>query len=255
MNLNQNQESKEYVLNMLFKTQNQEKIINNILNGKKYVRFIIRIDNGIMVIEKKSPLKDNIPIFNKKEIYLPYIEKGTLKNYIENYVEFNSLVTTSIENKKIFVDILKTSIAFKQKEIDINSTKTHDFILKKNIKRKEMIENYYLIYNFLKENYHVENKSNQAFYLNLSLNYLNLEFVEVINSVDHPLADLDYIFYISKEDLKILAELSVFNKLLHVKFLKHLIKESKLGILSLSEEIDIERTKDFIKTYNQIKNF
>lgn len=236
-------ENIKYILKLLFNTQikNQEKIINNILNGKKYVRFFIKnINSNELLIEKREIFKNKIPEFSNNNLYLPYIDRGNIYKYIESYIELNKLIIKKIENRKIY---LKTSDTFKnitENELEINLTKTHDFIF---TEKKENVENYYLIYNFLKENYPYTNKTRRAFYLDC-----NLEFFEIHESNFH-LKDFSFIFFIPEN------ESEKFYRLRNIPILKNLIEKESQYRLYLDDKVDLNNSIEFIKTYNQIKNF
>jgi len=240
-------ENIKYILKLLFNTQikNQEKIINNILNGKKYVRFFIKnINSNEFLIEKREILKDKIPKFSNNNLYLPYIDRGNIYQYIQSYIELNKLVIKKIENRKIYLNISDTFKIMKDSELAINLTKTHDFIF---TEKKENVENYYLIYHFLKENYPYEDKTSNAFYLDL-----NLEFIEIhASNFNFPLNNFNFnfIFFIPEN------ESEKFYRLRDIPILKNLIEKEPEYRIYLDDKVDLNNSIEFIKTYNQIKNF
>lgn len=242
LNKEDQQNDLKYILNVLYKTQNQEQIIHNILNGKKYLRlYLTNNSDKYFVFEKGAIIKDMIPKFKKTDIYIPFIEKGSLNDYVENYTELKELVINKIEDKKISIDIPKTAINFREKESEIKLTQTHNIRLKKNKKREESINNYYLIYNFLKENYPYTDKSNSAFYLELDLKFIDIH----ASNFNFTLNDLSFIFFIPES----------FYRLREVPLLKKLIKKESGYRTYLYDKVDLNKSIEFIKNYNQIKNF
>ncbi len=235
-----------YIFNLLYETQNQQQIIHNILHGKKYLRlYLTDEDNNYVVLEKGIPIKDMIPKFKKTDLYIPFIEKGSLKDYVENYTELKELVINTIEDKKIIFDISNTAINFRQKENQIRLTQTHNLILKKNKKREEYINNYYLIYNFLKENYLNTEKTEYAFYLNPDIELNRYVLIKISDFFRFKVSNLSHVFYLKEknEDLR------------KSDLLKQLLINNYDVDIESNYYIDIQKSKEFINNYNNIKSF
>ncbi len=245
LNKENHQNDLKYMFNVLYQTQNQEQIIHNILHGKKYLRLYLTDNNEeYFVFEKGILLKDMIPKFKKTDIYIPFIDKGSLNDYIENYTELKELVINSIEDKRIIIDISKTAINFKQKENEIKLTQTHNVRLKKNKNREEYINDYYLIYNFLKDNYPNTEKTEYAFYLNPDIELNRYVLIQINDFFNFKVSNLSHVFYL-KEKNKDLSTIDCVKNILNLDVLE----EDDIF------EIDMNKAKELIKLNKNMQNF
>lgn len=243
-----NQEYKEkrendlkYFMEVLYSTQDQEKIIYNILNGRKYLTLSISeliVDS--LIIEKGKIINSRIPDFEEHTIYIPYVEKATFKDYVNKYKELSELDIQYIENEKIVLNLSETVNNFKEKEQEIKESNTHELKFRKNEDREEHIKKYYLIYNFLKENYPNKEKTNYAFYLDF-----NFELIEINNSQLYQLDRLSFIFYVKNRT----------ENLRNLPLLKNLLIQEVENELFLGYDLDLEKSIEFIENFNEIKNF
>lgn len=243
-----NQEYKEkrennlkYFMEVLYSTQDQEKIIYNILNGRKYLTLLVAdFSLDFLIIQKSKIIKDIIPDFEENHIYVPYIEKSTLKDYVNKYKELSELDIQSIEEEKIVLNLSKTINNFKEKEQEIKESNTHEIKFRKNKDREEHIKKYYLIYDFLKENFPNKEKTNYAFYLGS-----NFELIEINNSQLYQLDRFSFIFYVKNRT----------ENLRNLPLLKNLLIQEVENELFLGYDLDLEKSIEFIENFNEIKNF
>ncbi len=144
----------DFIKESLIKTQDYEKIVDNILNGVSYVKFNISKNNinTKLSIEMKNTYM-NIPNFEKDSIYLPKIKNGTLEDYLKTYKEFNSLILLDDEekvNKLKFINIVESFKLLKHNNINTNS---HDVYIKQTPSMKKLKEEYLNVISYIKENH------------------------------------------------------------------------------------------------------
>lgn len=148
----------DFIKESLIKTQDYEKIIDNILNGVSYVKFNIKKNNinTKLCIEMKNTHR-NIPNFEKNSIYLPKIKNGTINDYFKTYKEFSSLIIldenkeeNKEENKLKLINILESVKILKQ---NVLLTMSHNVNIKQIPSMKNFKEEYLTIINYVKENY------------------------------------------------------------------------------------------------------
>lgn len=159
----------DFIKESLLKTQDYEKIIDNILNGVSYVKFNIKKNNinTKLCIEMKNTYR-NIPNFDKGCIYLPKIKNGTISDYFKTYKEFSSLIILDEEEKKLkFVNILESFKLLKQDTLITNS---HDVNIKKTTSIVNFREEYLTVLNYIKENYRQNRPLGKNFFY-LTFNY------------------------------------------------------------------------------------
>ncbi len=142
----------DFIKESLLKTQNYEKIIDNILNGVSYVKFNIKKNNinTKLCIEMKNTYR-NIPNFEKNCIYLPKINNGTINDYFKTYKEFSSLIILDEEENKLkFINILESFKILKKESL---VTTSHEVHIKQRPSIKNFKEEYLTVINYVKENY------------------------------------------------------------------------------------------------------
>lgn len=154
----------DFIKESLLKTQNYEKIVDNILNGVSYVKFNIRknVSNNTLFIEMKNTYR-NIPNFEKSSIYLPKIKNGTIKDYIYTYKELNSLITCLVNETKstISIDILKTSEYFRKEQL---FTSSHDISTQLTNSKKIFKNDFLNIVKYIREIYIPEKPLGKNFF-------------------------------------------------------------------------------------------
>lgn len=197
-----------FIKESLIKTQDYEKIVDNILNGVHYVKFNIRKNNvnTKLSIEMKNTYM-NIPNFEKDSLYLPKIKNGTLEDYLKTYKEFNSLILLDEDDDKLkFINIVDSFKLLKHNNINTNS---HDVCIKPTPSMKKLKEEYLTIISYIKEKnvqkeqldneqlekrffYLTFNKKNKIIYGNYTTNpaFLNLNIcfdLNILNDKDNSL--------------------------------------------------------------------
>lgn len=170
---------------------NPQNIIDNILNGHSYVRFIIKRDhnNSSIYLEMKNTSR-SIPPFRPKTIYVPHIKNGTTEDYLK-LDEFKHLKIKNIDSKKIFIEINDSIQSLNESKV---SFVTHDLPEKESM--TQIKKEYYTILEYLNLHYKRE-PSPYVAYLNYipSQNKFIIEestYVNVFNQTN-------IIFYINNQ--------------------------------------------------------
>lgn len=206
---------------------NPQNIIDNILNGHSYVRFIIKRDhdNSSLYLEMKNTSR-SIPPFKPKTIYVPHIKNGTIEDYLQ-LEEFKHLKVEKTDSKRIFLNINDSIHSLNESKV---SSVIHN--LPEKTSMQQIKKDYYTIIEYLNLHYKREPSSYVA-YLNFipSQNKFIIEesnYVNVFNKTN-------IIFYINNQ----------FDP--NFDFYKHL-KFKNNGI-------DTQFILEFMKLHNDINNF
>lgn len=236
-----NKNYKEFKKNLQL-TQDKKKIVENLLNGRRYVRFnfnkIISKDGKELLIEiEKLSSTRTIPNFNKNSIYLPYIGRSEdIEDYIKEYSELNTCAIKDKTLTTIYIEVVQTLNNLKENKI---STNTHKIRFRENKQRNEFKENYYFILNFIKENYPLTDENKNAFLLNFDF-VLKTCTLKKIKNIDL-FKDLDNIVYFEERIIDF-----------HSEYPLNLIPLEKNNSFSMN---NIDKTIEKIKIYKNMENF
>lgn len=230
----------ELIRKELSARQDYQNIINNIINGQPYIYFeLIKKINNLTFMLCVGKKIENIPMFNKYSIYVPFEKNFTITDYIEKYSELNIMSYHKKSSNNLLVNIEQTLINLQNKEKKIIS---HNINIQESKKRKEFKENYYLIINFIKEHdkdFH-KKYNNKNFYF-LNFNYKKNTFYFDKSGINSLFDSVDNIFYLDsyKEELTTLYPLNLLY-----------FKEDYDG-----EILDFEKSLERINAFNNMKNF
>jgi len=243
LNLIQYRQNIHKIIDFYSKTIDTKKIINNILNGQKYIKLTFFIDEN----NKKLYLemyRTNIPSFNSISFYVPFLNDFDIMNY-QNYYKELSLLNIIEEDRMVFtLDIEKTIENLLNYEESKNSI--HDIEVKN--PKTELLNNYDLIINYIKRFYSSNKSEGIGFILNLSLDEESY-FLEKVNDVSY-YKDTNIYFDLDNNFDSNLYELSMIDCLLLVRYNPfYPIKYSDFALIS--KNIAIEN----IKLMNNIENF
>lgn len=220
------------------KMYDQQNVIDNLLNGHSYVKFLIKRDlNSLNLYLVMKGSTREIPEFKSKSIYLPFIKGGTIQDYLK-YEELKHLKIESFENKKIILNVKESLDSLEKNPV------TH---FKRELKElpsiKEFKKNYYTILNFLNENY--KNKPTTNIIL-LNFNFANkIIFIEKIYNNNLNNNYKNNLFYLSsnyQEQQKLYELLKLHNNSINPE-------------LMLKSALNIKQMLEYIETYNNIKHF
>lgn len=214
---------------ILEKSYDKQSIINNILNGHSYVSFIIKRDHdnsNIYLLKKQSTCE--IPNFNEKTIYLPFIQKAEMEDYLQ-YEELKHLSIKDIGNDFITINI-EESLALLEKNPVIS--------FKRELEEKKSVKNfkndYLTILNFIRQNYQHE-ISDKAIMINFNFSKKTI-FIDSFSNCNEKF-NYNNTFYFSQETKKELF--SLFKRQWSIE----------------KDFIDIPLMLEFISTHNNIKDF
>lgn len=228
----------DFIKESLLKTQNYEKIIDNILNGVPYVKFNIKKNNinTKLFVEMKNTYR-NIPNFDKGCIYLPKINNGTINDYFKTYKEFSSLIILDEEENKLkLINILESFKILKKESL---VTKSHDVQIKQRPSMKNFKEEYLTIINYLKENYVQKEPLGKNFF------YVTYNFKDktiYLHSTNNP----------AFSNLSISFDLGDSNDIkLNDCFFNYLLKNNSYNYYEVDKEkiIGYQRTKENLKYF------
>lgn len=225
----------ENIKSFLNKTQDYNKIVDNILNGIPYVELIIVKNVDLLTIKLEVGKKiDGLPNFEEGYFYFPYIS-GKIEDYMNTYKDLKLISFKTNKPREVLINISESLENFKNKELD---TSVHD-IQMGNKNNKNFKENYHLIKNYIIKNYPKEIKGNTAFLLCFN-SKINKYFIKKTKNLDL-FGKIDNIFYLEnyRTDLKSLPALS------------DLFFNNQVKTLTL----DIDKTVEKINIINTMENF
>lgn len=236
----------EDFLKKMKSTQDYKKIVQNLLDGKKYIEFQFKFYNEVYLSgnfkgEKSLILNvrlrntvTNIKDFSLNSIYLPFIDSFKIEDYINKYQELKVFKILKTSYNDIIIDLKETLNNFNTFEFDSIS---HNLKIKNNEIRNKFKEDYKIINDFIKDNN--TSKKENPFFLNFDFKrkILRLEKVNDITLFEN----LDVIFYLENniDDLRNIHPFSV----LHFKY-----KNSDIVI-------DIEKSLEKIQLFKNMSNF
>ncbi len=239
-------------------TQDRNNIIENILNGQKYVVFdyIINKLTKKMEISLNKSIK-NIPYFSIDTFYLPFKNDYHIEDYLYENNQFQFIDSVIYSEDKIIVDVPKSIEKIKKANI---KKITHN-IKYENQERKEFNNDYYLILDYIKQNYKNPLLKNEAIFL-LNFNWINKTYFFEKRFYNPCYKNIKNIFYISnyKADIKLLKPL---NNIFFTGEKEYVMNSlSKYNIDNSSKfdkfkeyELDKEKTIEVIHYINNLKNF
>ncbi len=206
---------------------NPQNIVDNILNGHSYVRFIIKRDhdNSSLYLEMKNTSR-SIPPFKPKTIYVPHIKNGTIEDYLQ-LEEFKYLKVAQTDSKRIFLNINDSIHSLNESKV---SSVIHN--LPEKTSMQQIKKDYYTIIEYLNLHYKREPSSYVAY-----LNFIPSQNKFVFEESTHVkvFSKTNIIFYINNQ----------FDR--NSDFYKHL-KFNNNGI-------DTHTISEFMKLRNNINNF
>ena len=214
------------------KNQDYNKIRQNMLSGKKYSKITIGLKSEegnvyLSLIRKVSlfSLNNFNQINNTISIYVPFVKDGKMKDYINKYEELNVF---SYEEIGLYYSIF--SIEENNQILNNVSCDIHDI---KKLKNPLFKEQYNIIEKFLNKNKDDENLADSVFYLefdvkNKQIYFKSIELKKILN------LDSKSFYFINEKNKNLFSHLIIDNE---------------------KNTIDIEKTVDFIKTYNNMLNF
>lgn len=213
---------------ILEKTYDKQSMMNNILNGHSYVSFIIKRDHdnsNIYLLKKHSTCE--IPDFNAKTIYLPFIQKAEMEDYLQ-YEELKHLSIKDIGNDFITINV-EESLALLEKNPVVS--------FKRELEEKKSVQNfkeqYNTILNFIRQNYQ-HGTEEEAIMINFNFSKKTI-FLDTFSYCDENF-NYNNTFYFSRETRKELFSLFKFQ--------------------NISEYIiDMPLMLEFISIHNNIKDF
>ncbi len=215
----------EQFLETIQSTQDKNLIVDNILNGQKYTTFkFFEFSSSTIDV---SPIENitNIPRFSQTEIYLPYVKN--INDYFKIYPELSILSNCSpIKNSFCRINSQKSLKNLLQHKHTFNS---HQLKLSPSQKQLEYRNNYYLIHKYLKEHFPKSTNSNNYYIINTSLQNFKFEIVEFENFKD-------FDFLLCSDDI-------------------NLIKEKSALVFLNESTIDMQKTIEKIKLFNDMKCF
>lgn len=212
--------------------QDKKVIIDNMLQGQKYISFTIHPDHdypSVLTIRISTTIR-TLPSFNSNEFYLPYIEEHQIIPYLNKFLELSLCHSYEVSNYYIKIDITKTLENFKNNQLPFD---THSISFYNTPKKRKFLETYYDICNYMKETVKVPEKQKYAFVLNFDFKTtrFNLRIVDQFN-----FHNFEYLFFL--EDKKLLQENS------------NLVFKSQTAA-----PIDLEMTMEKINLFKSMKNF
>ena len=206
---------------------NPQNIVDNILNGHSYVRFIIKRDhdNSSLYLEMKNTSR-SIPPFKPKTIYVPHIKNGTIEDYLQ-LEEFKHLKVAQTDSKRIFLNINDSIHSLNESKV---SSVIHN--LPEKTSMQQIKKDYYTIIEYLNLHYKREPSSYVAY-----LNFIPSQNKFVFEESTHVkvFSKTNIIFYINNQ----------FDR--NSDFYKHLKFNNNC--------IDIHTISEFMKLRNNINNF
>lgn len=215
----------EQFLETIQSTQDKNLIVDNILKGQKYTTFhFFEFSSSTIDV---SPIENitNIPRFSPTAIYLPYVKN--INDYFKTYPELYLLSNSSpIENSSCKIHIKESLKNLLQHKHTFNS---HQLKLSPSQKQLEYRNNYYLIHEYLKEHFPKSKNSNNYYIINTTYQNFKFEIVEF-----QKFKDFD--FLLCSDDV-------------------NLIKEKSALVFLNESTIDMQKTIEKIKLFNDMKNF
>lgn len=204
-----------------------QNIIDNVLNGHSYVRFIIKRDhdNSSIYLEMKNTSR-SIPNFKAKTVYVPHIKNGTIEDYLQ-LEEFKHLKVKKFDSKRIFLDVNDSIQSLNESKV---SSVIHNLPEKSSM--QQIKKDYYTILEYLNLHYKREPSSYVAY-----LNYIPAQNEFIIEESTNVKAfnQTNIIFYINNQ----------FDR--NTDFYKHL--------KFLNNGIDTHTIFEFMKLHKDMKSF
>lgn len=228
----------EQFLKLIQSKQDKKVIIDNMLQGQKYVIFIVTPNPtypDLLTIQKFTNVR-TLPTFDYNEFYLPHLKglensvESRFISYLNKYLELSLCQPYENSSYQIKINIPLALENFKNNQLPFDS---HSISFYNTPKKQKIFQTYYDICNYMKETVEVPEKQKHAFVLNFDFqtSRFNLRIVDQFN-----FHNFEYLFFL--EDEKLLQEKS------------NLCFNSKNAAL-----IDLEMTIQKIELFNSMKNF